>query len=267
MGHGTDPRRPRARSEQIPPDHAPAVAVRGEHRHTPSAIRDRLAAGPEASYLRDWIYGGIDGAVTTFAVVSGVVGAQLSSQVILILGAANLLADGFSMAAGNFTSTRAEAEQAEYLRGVEERHIDEEPEGERQEIRQIFANKGFAGDDLERVVGLITARRELWIQTMLTEEYGLPGETRSPWLAAASTFSAFFVCGAVPLLPFVVGMGRAFLAASLLTAAVFFAIGCVRSRWSIHPWWRTGLETLTVGGCASALAYGVGYLLRGLGGG
>ena len=69
-----------------------------EHEHTVEAIGERLAAGPRHNYLRDWIYGGIDGSVTTFAVVTGVVGAQLSPVVIVIMGFANLVGDGFSMA-------------------------------------------------------------------------------------------------------------------------------------------------------------------------
>src|SRR3954454_13682582 len=72
-----------------------------EHDHSPEAISRRLAGNPRQNYLRDWVYGGIDGAVTTFAVVAGVVGAGLSARTVLILGAANLLADGFSMAASN----------------------------------------------------------------------------------------------------------------------------------------------------------------------
>jgi len=78
-----------------------------EHEHTVDAIRERLAAGPHQNYLRDWIYGGIDGLVTTFAVVSGVVGAGFSPWVILVMGFANLFADGFSMAASNFLGTKA----------------------------------------------------------------------------------------------------------------------------------------------------------------
>ena len=81
------------------------------HDHSTEAIRERLESGNEASYLRDWIYGGIDGAVTTFAIVSGVIGADLSTKVILILGAANIVADGFSMAASNYTGTKAENEE------------------------------------------------------------------------------------------------------------------------------------------------------------
>lgn len=107
------------------------------HEHSPAAIRARLSAGPGHSYLRDWVYGGIDGAVTTFAVVSGVVGAQLAPGVILVLGAANLLGDGFSMAASNFLGTKAEREDFERLATIENRHVDIYPDGEREEVRQI----------------------------------------------------------------------------------------------------------------------------------
>src|SRR4026209_3025845 len=118
-----------------------------EHEHTAEAIRARLAAGPRLSYLRDWIYGGIDGSVTTFAVVSGVVGAQLSPWTILILGFANLFADGFSMAASNFIGTKAELDDWRRLEAIENRHIDLAPEGEREEVKQIFQLKGFEGED------------------------------------------------------------------------------------------------------------------------
>ncbi len=235
-----------------------------EHEHSKESIRVRLAAGPRLNYVRDWIYGGIDGSVTTFAIVSGVVGAELAPAVILVLGFANLVADGFSMAASNYMGTRAEIEDLKLLEAVEYRHIEATPEGEREEVRQIYHEKGFAGDDLERVVELITADRKRWVQTMLTEEYGLPREVRSPGLAAASTFSAFLVCGLAPLLPFLFGIEDAFEYSTLLTGAVFFAIGSIKSRWSTVRWWRSGLETLLVVSAAAGLAYVIGALLRDL---
>lgn len=235
-----------------------------EHEHSPEAIGRRLAGGPDTSYLRDWIYGGIDGAVTTFAVVSGVAGAELSSTVIVVLGLANLFADGFSMAAGNYSGTKAEHDQIEHLRRVEHRHIEQEPEGEREEIRQIFALKGFEGETLDRIVEVISSDRERWVKTMLTEEYGLPVEARSEWLAASSTFSAFLICGVVPLVPYLLGLQDAFAFAVVSTGVVFFLIGCFRSKWSLYPWWKTGLGTLAVGGVAAAIAYAVGFALRAL---
>jgi VIT1/CCC1 family predicted Fe2+/Mn2+ transporter len=234
------------------------------HDHSPEAIHERLAAGPKQSYLRDWVYGGIDGAVTTFAVVAGVAGAQLSARVVLIIGAANILADGFSMSASNFLGTKTEHEERQRLEAIEYDHIDQFPEGEREEIRQIFREKGFGGEDLERVVELITSDRKRWVHTMLTEEYGLPIEMRSPWLAAAGTLSAFMVCGLIPLLPYFFGAGDSFLISAGLTGAVFFAIGSVKSRWSMVSWWRSGMETFILGSLAALLAYGVGVLLGGL---
>ena len=91
-----------------------------EHDHDSASIRRRFASGPPVSYLRDWVYGGIDGAVTTFAVVAGTMGADLSSRIVLILGAANLVGDGFSMAASNFSGTKAERDEYAQLRAVEE---------------------------------------------------------------------------------------------------------------------------------------------------
>ena len=240
------------------------INVRLEHGHTPEEIGARLSSGPRHNYLRDWIYGGIDGAVTTFAVVAGVMGAGLSPAVVLVMGFANLAADGFSMAASNYLGTKAEHEDFAQLAAVERRHIDLVPDGEREEVRQIYRGKGFGGEDLERVVALITADRSRWVRTMLTEEYGLPCEIRSPVRAAASTFSAFCLCGLVPLGPYLFGQRDAFLLSALLTGVVFFAIGTVKSRWSTASWWGSGLSTLLVGGLAASLAYAVGVLLRSL---
>jgi vacuolar iron transporter family protein len=235
-----------------------------EHEHSVEAIQHRLSAGPGQNYLRDWIYGGIDGSVTTFAVVTGVIGAQLSPIVIVILGFANLVGDGFSMAASNYLGTKSEHDDIGRLESIERRHIELEPEGEREEVRQIFAAKGFRGTDLERVVELITADRERWVGTMLTEEYGLPRRARSPWRAALSTFSAFGLCGLVPLIPFLLGIKSALAVSILLTGAVFFVIGSIKSLWSTASWWRSGISTLMVGGIAAGLAYAIGVLLRNL---
>jgi vacuolar iron transporter family protein len=233
-----------------------------EHEHTVEAIQARLSAGPRQNYLRDWIYGGIDGAVTTFAVVSGVVGAGLSPWVILVMGFANLFADGFSMAASNFLGTRAEHDDLKRLEAIEHRHIDLDPEGEREEVRQIFRGKGFTGEDLTRLVHLITSDRAGWVRTMLTEEYGLPQQVRSPWLAAITTFSAFLVCGLVPLLPYLFGRQDPLALSIVMTGIVFFGIGSLKSWWSMTVWWRSGLSTLAVGVIAAGLAYAVGLLLN-----
>lgn len=236
-----------------------------EHDHSIEAIQTRLSS-VRHNYIRDWIYGGIDGAVTTFAVVSGVAGAELSPLIVLILGFANLVADGFSMAASNFLGTRAEIDDYRRLEAIEYRHIKLHPEGEREEIRQIYSEKGFEGEELEKAVELITADKDRWVRTMLTEEYGLPAEIRSPWKAAFSTFTAFCICGLVPLLPYLLSIRNPFAVSSVLTGATFFLIGSVKSRWSTASWLRSGAETFAVGALAAALAYAAGVLLKDLAG-
>lgn len=232
-----------------------------EHEHSAEAIHERLVAGPTHNYLRDWIYGGIDGSVTTFAVVSGVTGAELSPWIILVLGFANLFADGFSMAASNFLGTKAELDDWRRLEAIENRHIDLAPEGEREEVKQIFQLKGFEGEDLRRMVDLVTSDRQRWVRTMLTEEYGLPREVRSPGIAAISTFTAFLVCGLVPLLPYLLKVPQSLAVSMVMTATVFFTIGSVKSKWSTSSWWQSGVTTLLVGAIAASLAYAAGLLL------
>ena len=234
-----------------------------EHDHSEDGIRLRLAQENRPNYVRDWVYGGIDGAVTTFAIVAGVVGAALSAKVILILGLANLIADGFSMAASNYSGTKTEVDDLERLREVERRHIALVPEGEREEIRQILRGKGLTGHALEEAVDAITSNEETWINTMLAEEYGLTSVVRTPAKSALATFSAFLICGAVPLAPFIVTIPNPFMVSLVTTGLVFFVIGTIKSLWSLAPWWRSGLETLTIGMLAAGMAYLIGYLLRG----
>ena len=239
--------------------------------HTREAIRRRLSEPPAPSYLRDFVYGAIDGAVTTFAIVAGATGANLSDEVVIILGLANLFADGLSMAVSNYLGTRAESQQRALARNEEERHVALIPEGEREEIRQLFAAKGFTGEDLDRVVEVITDDRDRWVDTMMTEELGYGIELGNPLRAAASTFAAFVVVGALPLIVFVIdiltpgSVADPFAWSAGLTAIAFFGVGSLKASVVDQPWWRSGVETLAVGGAAAAVAFLIGVALEGVG--
>lgn len=239
--------------------------------HTAEAIHARLNGATQHSYLRDFVYGGIDGAVTTFAVVSGVAGAGLSSGVVIILGVANLVGDGFSMAASNYLGSKADLQVLQRARKTEEQHIEKYPEGEREEVRQILAGKGFAGHTLDEAVETITSNKKLWVETMLTEELGLSLDRPNPIKAAMVTFLAFIAIGALPLVSFVVSYftatdssSRPFLWSTILTGVAFFCVGAVKARFVLERWYWSGLETLAVGGIAAALAYAVGVMLSGV---
>ncbi len=237
--------------------------------HTPSAIRQRIdEAGSQHSYLRDFIYGSIDGAVTTFAVVSGVAGANLSTKVVIILGAANLFGDGFSMAVSNYLGTRAEEDLRKKARKTEEDHIAIIPDGEREEIRQIFAAKGFSGEELEKIVKVITSDDNQWINTMLKEELGMTLQGPSCIRAALTTFVAFAFVGFIPLIAFIAHwifpqlQYNPFLISTILTGLAFFGIGAMKAQFVGHKWYWSGIETFVVGSIAAFLAYLVGILLR-----
>lgn len=240
------------------------------HEHTPEAISDRLASGPDNSYLKDFIYGAIDGAVTTFAVVAGVAGAGLPSGIIIILGLANLLADGFSMAISNYLGTRAENQQRQRLRCSELEEIKSHPAGEREEVRQIYRAKGFSGELLEQVVDVITSDQTRWVNTMLQDEHGVSLHDTNPARAGWVTFLAFIAVGAIPLLSYLLNwqwpnlIAQPFLVSSLLTVAAFFVVGASKGRYVEQSWWRAGIETSAMGILAAGLAFVVGKLLQGL---
>jgi len=246
----------------VPIDHEPTPAA-----HRPEVIRERLALATRHDYLGDAVLGGIDGCITTFAVVAGATGGALSPLVVIILGFANLIADGFSMAVSNYHATRSERDLLDKRRRSEQAHIERVPEGEREEVRQIFAQKGYEGETLEKVVDTITANRRLWVNTMLTEEYGLRLDSPDPLRAGANTFFAFFVVGLVPLLPYLLpGMTTAtsFVASCVATGAAFVAIGWIKGVHAGRSRLASAWQTLWTGAIAATLAYAAGWMLRAL---
>jgi VIT1/CCC1 family predicted Fe2+/Mn2+ transporter len=233
--------------------------------HTPAAIAVRLARRNQHGMLGDFVLGAVDGTVTTFAIVAGVAGAGMSVGAAIVLGLANVFADGFSMAVGQYLKGRADQQVLERYRRLEEEHIESIPQGEREEIRQIFAAKGFTGETLEKVVDTIVADKRRWIETMLTEEWGLQLNPSNPILSALMTFTAFVVIGLIPLFPLFGGtwltVNTTFAASAVLTGIAFLGIGAVRGSISRQSILGCALETLFVGGAAASLAFLVGITL------
>ena len=220
-------------------------------------------------YFDDFIYGSIDGAVTTFAIVAGVMGASLPSVIILILGFANLFADGFSMAAANYQASKARNEFIEMKRKQEEWEIENLEEQERDEIRDIYKEKGFKDKLLEDVVRIITSRRKVWIDTMMKEELGLIEDGKNPMQSSVSTFVGFNVVGLIPLIPFMIFMvigievnSEAFVYSTVSVLVAFFLVGMIKGKIVKKSILYSGISTLIIGGIAAVVAYLVGYGLN-----
>jgi vacuolar iron transporter family protein len=219
------------------------------------------------NYLGEFVYGGIDGSVTTFAVVAGAAGAGLDSSIVIILGFANLLADGFSMSIGNYLSTKSEQDNYRKHRRTEYWEVDNTPEAEREEIREIYRKKGFSGEILETIVQTITADRERWVDEMMQEELRMIPEEKSPVAMGAVTYVSFVSMGLIPLLVYVldytIGIpGDKFTIASILTGIAFICVGWVKTYVTQTSPWRGIAETLMLGTAAAVVAYVVGNLLE-----
>lgn len=228
-------------------------------------------AGSGAQYLGDLVYGGLDGIITTFAVVSGVAGANLGTGVILILGLANLLADGVSMATGAYLSTKSEQEYYLQERSREEWEVEHFPEGERAELYELYRARGYPEEDAKQLVSIQSRDKTRWVDAMMLEELQLLRNDGNPLMNAGATLLAFIVAGSVPLLIYLLGLAvpvpthLSFPISMGLSGLALFGLGAAKVLVTSQRPLRSGLEMLLVGGLAAAVAYGVGALLRNLG--
>lgn len=219
-------------------------------------------AGKIGGAIKDIVYGANDGIITTFAVVAGVTGAALETKTIIILGIANLVADGFSMAASNFLGSRSERQLIEGEREREFREIDNIPEEEKEEVRQILGRRGYAKEDAGALSALISKNRTFFADFMLRYELGLSPKHNGDIFSATMTFLAFALAGLLPLLPFIFFRGEnSFLISAASTTASLFAVGSLRMIVTGKNWIISGLEMLFVGGIAAGVAYGIGFAI------
>jgi VIT1/CCC1 family predicted Fe2+/Mn2+ transporter len=238
---------------------------------------DRIAAAAHErhgaashQYLGELVYGGLDGIITTFAVVSGVAGAQLGAHIVLILGLANLLADGFSMATGAYLSAKSEHEYYQRERQRESWEMEHFPDGERAELRELYRARGYSDEEADQLVAIQTRSLERAVDTMMIDELGLLRDEKSPWLNGLATLVSFLVAGVIPLLVYLIGLatpiapGLAFPISLALSALALFALGAAKVLVTERNVFKSGLEMLLVGGLAASVAYVVGALLKGI---
>ena len=233
--------------------------------------KERTLSTTFADYFKEVIYGGIDGIVTTFAVVSGFAGAalshesttQLSFLVVLLFGLANLFADAASMGLGNFLSVRSEKDLYQAKRTAERTRLQTDPAQERIDTVRILQAKGFAPADAETLATLYQTNEEYWLDFMMQHEFELadPRGEQEVYTGLA-TFSSFMLFGAVPLLPFMLqdagDPATAFFYSSVGTFLALLLLGLLKWRVIGAKLAASLTEVVLVGGTAAVLAYLVG---------
>ena len=235
----------------------------------PAFAEEKHTTG-RGKYIKSVIYGGLDGTITTFAAVAGVAGAALSPGIVLIMGLANLVADGLSMSIGDYLSSKSETEYEAAERAREAWEVENYPEGEKRELREIYVARGMSENDASDVVEIIAKDKESWVDTMMIEELGIMPSDESPLGNALATFLSFAVFGFLPIAAYVLALfipalkSAQFPLACGLTGATLFGLGALKTSITGKSWFVSGFEMLAVGGVAAVAAYVMGLLLGGL---
>ena len=217
----------------------------------------------KAELLKDVVYAAADGIITTFAVAAGVWGGGLPALVVLILGFANLFADGFSMAASNYLGSKSEKDFMDFERDDAEKEIANNASEEKEELLTLLREHGYSDTDAKALGNLIFKNKSFFTDLMMQEELSvLPHNKSHISSGALLTFIAFVVVGFVPIAPFLIlnDVQNLFLYSIIATAVTLFIVGSMRSIITKRSLFFSGLEMLVVGGIAASIAYGVGFL-------
>lgn len=246
------------------------LSVYGSHRHPGHPVHTSVEevgsshrGSGSSGGLRAAVFGVNDGLVSIACLVLGVAGAAADSAAILLTGVAGLLAGAFSMAAGEYISMKSQCEMFEYQIGLEREELAEYPEEEAGELALIYMARGMPEDEAHALGKKMIADPEVGLDTLAREELGLnPDDLGSPWIAATSSFLAFAIGGAIPLVPYLAEIQNQTLEISIgLTAISLFGIGACLSLFTGRSAFWGGLRMLLIGGGAGLLTFGIGHLM------
>ena len=223
-----------------------------------------------STYQPEFVYGGIDGCVTTFAVVAGATGAHFHSNIIIVLGLANLLADGLSMSIGSYLSSKTDANHYQKHKRFEYWSVENKPEEETDEIRMIYQQKGFKGEMLEEIVKVITSCKHLWVDEMMKDELKMMESLKSPLKKGLATYVSFVIIGLIPLAIYLVDLFLEdnkmplFYISCALTFCAFILIGYLKSHLNQISKIKGIAETIFLGGIAAFVSFIAGTVLENL---
>lgn len=230
----------------------------------------------EGGFLKPIIFGGLDGILTSFAIVAGAAGGGLDPTVVLVLGFSNIFADALSMGVGEFLSSKATNEWILSERRREEWEMENYPEGEIREMIDIYVAKGMSKEDASLVITTMSKYKDFFVDVMMQQELELqvPEEdhVQESMREGLIMFLSFATFGAMPLLGYVVipatfpdlGEELLFKAACIVTGCVLFLLGSVKSKFAASHWFWSGLETLLLGGACATVAFTIGFYINNL---
>jgi len=231
----------------------------------------------EGEYMKAVIFGGLDGILTSFAIVAGAAGGNLTSSVVLILGFSNIFADALSMGVGEFLSSKAHNEWVLSERKRELWEMENYPEGEIEEMIDIYEGRGLDRNDARLCVQTMAKYKEFFVDVMMTEELRLqvPSDdhVKESLKEGCVMFCSFAIFGSFPLLgyvffpmlfPKVLETDEIlFSCACVVTGIVLFVLGAAKSMFSSSHWFASGMETLLLGGACAGVAYNIGQAVDG----
>ncbi len=218
-------------------------------------------------FLKEAVFGFNDGIVSTFAVIAGLSGGSIEHSTVLLAALATLFAGAFSMGLGTYIGSKAEKEHYEGELAREKYEVEYMPEAERQEIRDIYAAKGFSGKLLEDVVTQITSDKKIWIEVMMKEELGFADAPPRPGINGV-IMSLSFTVGSMlatfayflPALGKTFGMTHNFLISLAASIIGLLIVGAYKTKFTKRNPWLSALETLTIGVIAAGGTYIIGSL-------
>ena len=243
----------RSHSRKVPAAHGqlPHHQVKGYHHNS-----------MDGEWLRDLILGGQDGLVNVLGLVLGVATATSDTRIVIVAGLAAMFAEGISMGAVAYTSTKATLEFYQKEKTRELKEIEEVPEEEREEVRRIYYDKGFRGKQLEMVVQKLTANRSQWLNVMMEEELKLQNPKETPLQSAIIVTIAALIGALFPILPFFfMPVADAVWVTVPFSLVILFIAGAFKGRFTKVEWWRSGLELAIIGIGAALIGYVIGSLL------
>jgi predicted membrane protein (TIGR00267 family) len=214
--------------------------------------------------LSEVILGGQDGLVNVLGVLLGVAAASQETRIVIAGGLAATFAESISMAAVAYTSKKAERDFYESEMAREKREIREVPELERDEIMEIYKQKGFKGKILDEVVDVIVSNKKIWLETMMSDELKLsPVDKKRPLTAAFVVGFSAIIGSVIPLIPFFfVPIREGIIIAIIISAVTLFIVGAIKAFMTVGNWGRSGLEMAVIGTVSAMAGYAVGLLFQ-----